>query len=203
MITALARREFRTAARLLPEIGEVAATLTDRVPRAGWLPGLAQVLDDEPLVAIDHQTGRGFRLTMSGIGDNFQLHTLLADRLIGDPKRGLLAGEPPAPAWVAAATNAPPRLPLDNAIQRRFRLFDATGAYIYPAGRPADIAVLDGIRVVVLYPPLGNYRWTGGRTYEHMMPTLTLDKVMTEEEADTWRTRIAPADQTDLFAQHG
>jgi hypothetical protein len=38
--------------------------------------------------------------TVSGVGDNFQLHTLLADRLIGDPTRGLLVGQRPAPTWV-------------------------------------------------------------------------------------------------------
>jgi hypothetical protein len=125
MITLMGRREFRDAADLLPEIGDVAARLGQSVPRAHWLPGLAQVLDDEPVVVIDHATGRGFRLTMSGVGDNFQLHTLLADLLIGDPARGLLAGDRPAPTWVAAATTAPPRLNGGNFILRRFRLFDA------------------------------------------------------------------------------
>jgi hypothetical protein len=199
MITVMARREFRNAAGLLPEIGETAVELGDRVPRAHWLPGLAHVLDDEPVVVIDDATGRGFRLTMSGVSDNFQLHTLLADRLIGDPARGLLAGERPAPAWVAAATTAPPRPPAGDIIQRRFRLFDATGTYIYPEGRPADIPLTEGARVIVLHPPRGDYGWTCGRTYEHMVPALTLDHIMTPDQADTWRARIAPARETDLF----
>jgi hypothetical protein len=196
MITVMARREFRDAADLLPEVGEVGGGLADRIPRAEWLPGLAQVLDDEPIVAIDQATGRGFRLTMSGIGDNYQLHTLLAHRLIGDPARGLLAGEPPEPAWVAAATNAPPEMPAGELIQRRFQLYDGAGAYVAPEGRPADIAVVDGARVVVLHPPLGNYQWTVGRIYQHMAPTLTLDQTMTAAEAQTWLGRIAPVPST-------
>lgn len=56
MITLLARREFRGATDLLPDIGELASAIADRVTRAHWLPGLAQVLDDEPVVAIDHVT---------------------------------------------------------------------------------------------------------------------------------------------------
>jgi hypothetical protein len=108
MTTVMARREFRDAAGLLPDIGYVAAELGDSVPQAHWLSGLSQVLDDEPVVVIDDATHRGFRLTMSGVGDNFQLHTLLADQLIGDPARGLLAGERPAPTWVAAAETASP-----------------------------------------------------------------------------------------------
>jgi hypothetical protein len=163
------------------------------------VPGLAKVLDDEPILVVDHVTGRGFRLTMSGVGDNFQRHTLIADRLVGDPACGLVGGEPPAPAWVAAATTAPPQRPADDPIQRRFRLFDGTRARICPEGRPADIPPVDGVRVIVLYPPRGNYSWACGRTYEHMVPVLTLDHIMTPGEADAWRSRIAPARETDLF----
>jgi hypothetical protein len=202
MITVMARREFRDAADLLPDIGETAATLGEAVPRARWLPGLAQVLDDEPIVAVDHATGRGFRLTMSGVGDNYQLHTLLAGRLIGDPARGLLAGEPPPAAWVAAATTGPPRRPVDDPVQRRFRLFDAAGSYLHPEGRPADIPPVHGVRLIVIHPPRGSYGWLNGRTYEHMTPTLTLDHIMTPDEAGTWRARISPAHETDLFANN-
>ena len=202
MTTVMARREFRNAAGLLPEIGDAAAELGDSVPRAQWLPGLAQVLDDEPAVVIDDATGRGFRLTMSGVGDNFQLHTLLADRLIGDPSHGLLAGQRPAPAWVAAATTGPPRPPGGDYIKRRFRLFDATGSYIYPEGRPANIPPVEGARVIVLHPPRGDYSWTSGRTYEHMAPALTLDYIMTPQEAAAWRGLTAPARETDLFGSN-
>jgi hypothetical protein len=200
MITVMARREFCDAADLLSEIGQAAGRLGEAVPRVHWLVGLAQVLDDEPIVAIDHATGRGFRLTMSGVGDNYQLHTLLADRLIGDPVRGFLTGEPPVPAWVAAATTGSPHRPADDPIRRRFRLFDAAGGYIYPEGRPADIPPVDGVRVIVIHPSRGIYGWLAGRTYEHMTPTLTLDYIMTPDEAHTWRARISPARETDLFA---
>lgn len=201
MITLMGRREFREAAGYLSEIGDAAARLGESVPRAHWLPGLAQVLDDEPVVVIDNATGRGFRLTMSGVGDNFQLHTLLADRLI-DPARGLLAGDRPATTWVAAATTAPPQLTSGNFILRRFRLFDATGAYVCPEGRPADIPRIDGARLIVLYPPLGDFGWTCGRTYEHMVPALTLDHVMAAAEAAAWRSHIAPARESDLFGSN-
>jgi hypothetical protein len=53
--------------------------------------------------------------------------------------------------------------------------------------------------VIVLYPPRGNYRWVSGRTYEHMVPALTLDHIMTPDEASAWRARSTPARETDLF----
>lgn len=145
----------------------------------------------------------GFRLTMSGIGDNYQLHTLLADRLIGDPARGLLPGEPPSPSWVAAATTAPSRRPPDDPIMRRFRLFDGTGAYIYPEGVPADIALTGGVRVIVVHPPQGSYAWTGGRTYQHMIPELTLDEILSPAQTHAWHVQITTARETDLFGLTG
>jgi hypothetical protein len=54
MITALMRREFRVAARLEEEITAAASGLGDDVERVHWLPGLTLVLDDEPLVVLDH-----------------------------------------------------------------------------------------------------------------------------------------------------
>ncbi|MEV6842643.1 hypothetical protein [Actinoplanes sp. NPDC051411] len=158
LITLLGRREFRDAMEPLAGLAEDAAELADRVPRAYWLGGLFAVLDDEPVVVLDPASGRGFRLTMSGVGDNFQLHTLLADRLIGDGEGGLLAGVRPEAAWVAAATDAPAEV-AGKPIERRFRLFDATGEYVAPEGRPSEIARVEGARVLVIHPPNGSYQW--------------------------------------------
>jgi hypothetical protein len=97
------------------------------------------VLDDEPVVVLDPASGRGFRLTMSGVGDNFQLHTLPADRMIGDVGRGLLTGVRPETAWVAAATDAPAEV-AGKPIERRFRLFDAAGEYVASESHPSEIA---------------------------------------------------------------
>jgi hypothetical protein len=203
MITVMASREFRAAMGHRDRVRDAAGAIASQLEAADCVLGLAVVLDDEPLVVLDHTSGRGFRLTMSGVGDNFQLHTLLADRLTGNSRPGLLSLEPPPHAWVTAATNGPVRPPDGDPIFRRFRLFDGHGAYVYPEGRPADIAPLDDTRVLVLYPPLGPFGWTGGRFYQHMTPTLTLDHVMDSATATSWLARIAPADQSDLMASNG
>ncbi|GAA2015127.1 hypothetical protein GCM10009839_07870 [Catenulispora yoronensis] len=168
MITVLARREFRSAMAYRDRVREAASGIADDSQRARWVLGLTLVLDDEPLIVLDQGSGRGFRLSMSGVGDNIQLHTLLADRLIGP---GRLDGERPLDSWVAAATTGVPG-PFpgvgSDPIWRRFRLFDGHGAYVHPEGWPADIEPLNnGTRVLVLHPPRGNYGWTNGRTYEH------------------------------------
>lgn len=200
MTTLMARRQFRAAMAGRDEVRDSAAAIAGKVQSADWVYGLSVVLDGEPLVALDHASRRGFHLTMSGVGDNFQLHTLLADRLAGHGQQGPFGLEPPKPAWVAAATDAPPLLPLTDPILRRFRLFDGLGYYVFPEGRPVDIAPLGGTRVVVLHAPLGRYGWSGGRTYQHMTPTLTLDRFMEPAEAASWLARVLPARENDLMS---
>jgi hypothetical protein len=200
LITVMQRREFRIRMSHRDEVRDNAAALAARDASAAWVHGLSLVLDDEPLVALDPATGRGFRLVLGGVGDNFQLHTLLADRLIGDPAEGLLPGERPEPAWVAAATGGRPGpFPPTAPITRRFRLFDGHGSYLAPEGRPADIAPLEGTRVVVLHPPNGSFGWRNGRVFQNMAPTLALERALDPAEAECWLSRVAPARETDLM----
>lgn len=192
-------REFRGAMTWREDIADGAKRLEHRSAGAPWLHGLCLVCDDEPLIVLDPTSGRGFRLTMSGVGDNFQLHTLLADRLMTPAHGGLLAAPPPEPSWVQAATTAPPGS-CATPITRRFRLFDGHGDYVYPEGWPADIQPLDGTRVLVLHPANGSFRWSNGRAYVGMVPTLTLDREIEPAEAAHWLSRVAPARETDMMA---
>lgn len=196
-------REFRGAMEWREEVADGADRLKHRSERAHWLHGLCLVCDDEPLIVLDPTSGRGFRLTMSGVGDNYQLHTLLADRLIRPEHGGLLDAQPPESAWVEAATTASPGpFDLTVLITRRFRLFDGHGSYVYPEGWPADIEPLDGVRVLVLHLPNGTYGWNHARAYVSMVPTLTLDREIEPDEAARWLSRIAPARETDMMARN-
>jgi hypothetical protein len=181
-----ARRALPQRARLT---GAVSA-MTDAAEDAPWLLGLLLVLDDEELVVVHRATGRAYAVTISGVGDNFQLHTLLAATLIGDPADGFIAGEPPHPAWVAAATDgelAPP-----GGVHGRFNLVDFAGNWIWNEGRPADIPALDGRRVVVLDPPPYPRSWNVGRVYPLMSPQITVDRLLEADEAGWWTSRLAP-----------
>lgn len=200
LITAMAVPKFRRAMSGRDEVRETAAEIAGDVPLAHWVHGLAEVLDDEPLIVLDHVTGRGFRLTMSGLGDNFQLHTLVADRLVGPARQGLAHFEPVPSDWVDAATGGEVQPSAGGPALRRFRLFDGDGAYVSPEGRPADIAVTDGVRVLVMHPPNGRYGWRNGRVYEHLVPTLTFERELASEEAARWLSRAVEARHTDLMA---
>ena len=179
---ALSGRERLTAAT---------AAMTPHAEDAVWLFGLLEVLDDEPLLVLHRPTSRAFDLTISGVSDNFQLHTLLAATLIGDESRGLLPGEPPAPAWVASATDG--ELMPEGGIHGRFHLADARGETIWNEGRPAVIPLLGDHRVIVLDPPPYERTWNLGRAYPLMPPEIILNRVLPADEAATWAARVAPA----------
>jgi hypothetical protein len=74
---------------------------------AGFLARMLQVLDDEELLVLSPEPKVGFRVRIGGVGDNFQLHTLLAGAVVGPVEDGLFPGlvgtisdsrpEPPEP----------------------------------------------------------------------------------------------------------
>ncbi|MGK5677934.1 hypothetical protein [Actinoplanes sp. URMC 104] len=191
LLLPLQQKRARQALPGRDRLTAAAATMTPYAEDAAWLLGLLEVLDDEPLLVLHRPTGRAYDLTISGVSSTFQLHTLLAATLIGDESRGLLPGEPPEAAWVAAATDGE-LMPADG-IRGQFYLADAAGETIYNEGRPADIPLLGDHRVIVLDPPPYDRTWTVGRTYPLMTPEVVLNRVLPPGEAAEWARRVAPA----------
>jgi len=145
------RKDMRV---VLPQRERLTAAIDavrEHIGTAHWLYGLLRVLDDAPLVVLHRPDGRGYRVIISGIGDNFQLHTLLAARLIGGQSQGLLAGTPPSPAEIAAASDGADLTP-PGGLTGCFNLVDAYGKWIWNEGRPSDIPRLESEHVVVLDP---------------------------------------------------
>ncbi len=158
--------------------------------------GLLLTLDDEPLVVLHRPSGRGYRLTISGVGDNFQLHTLLAAALIGNPRKGWVEAERPQRSWILAATDGPPDPP--GGIRGQFNLVDAFGKWVWNEGRPADIPLFDGVRVLILDPPSYARSWNAGRAYPLMTPTVTVDEVLPADQAARRLARVAPPAASSL-----
>ncbi|MGN9838916.1 hypothetical protein ACTMTI_12415 [Nonomuraea sp. H19] len=180
--TALPGRE-----RLIAALGSVLDERAD----LEFLAGLLRVLDDERLIVLHRPTGRGYEVVIGGIGDNFQLHTLLADALSGPDADGLLDGVRPDPSWVLAATEG--QVDRDAApVRGQFNLVDANGKWIWNEGRPADIPRLDGVRVVVLDPPPYERSWTPGRIYPMMRPAIRVRRILPADEAAAWLAKVAP-----------
>ncbi|MFD8417003.1 hypothetical protein ACFV2Q_35590 [Streptomyces sp. NPDC059650] len=166
--------------RELPVRGELRAAVARTEDLSGeqfkCLAYALAVLDDEPLVALDRSTGTGFALRISGIGDNFQLHTLLADALIG---RGFVAGEAPSAEAVACCRDRAGMVPTTGS----FNLVGADGEWIWNEGNPADIPAVDGVRIVVLDPPAYSRSWPAGRFFPGMTGELVYERTLAPQES--------------------
>ncbi|WP_439679934.1 hypothetical protein [Embleya sp. MST-111070] len=149
---------------------------------------LLKMFDDEPLVVLHRPSGTGYRMRVSRIGDNFQLHTLLAHLLVGG---GHIAGEAPSAEVVAAARDTA----LDGELQTNgaFNLCAADGSWIWNEGCPADIPLVDGERLLVLDPPTYGRTWSAGRFYPALPGDLTLEAVLTRAETEAYLAKTGPA----------
>jgi hypothetical protein len=185
------RADVRAALPQRERLLAAVESIRENLGVANWLYGLLLVLDDAPLIVLHRQSGLGYRVTIGGIGNNAQLQTLIAARLIGEPEAGWLPGTPPSPDMTAAADGSGPMQP-PGGIVPQFSLADLQGARLPAAGRPADIPVLQGERVIVLDPPSGE-AWGPGRVYALMQPSLRAERQLTPEEAAAWLAKAQPA----------
>lgn len=151
---------------------------------------LLRVLDGERLLVLDRATGKGWTVAISGIGDNFQLHTLLGGALIGRP--GGLTGERPAPEILACFLNAdvPPGPPV---VSSPWNLVDVHGEWIWNEGVPADIPAVNGTRVVVIDPPSYQRTFPAGRRFPLMPATLRIEGMHLPEDLGDWWPHVKPA----------
>ncbi|MFB7614259.1 hypothetical protein [Kitasatospora sp. NPDC056181] len=150
---------------------------------------LMRTLDDEPLLVLDRPTGTGYLVRMDGLTDNFQLHTLLADLLIGG---GHLPGVRPDPEVVALSRT-------EEVDGRRvtalgaFNLVAPDGSWIWNEGTPSDIPVVDGVRTLVLDPQPYERSWAAGRFIQQVPGGLRLERVLPPAEAAERLARAAAA----------
>lgn len=190
LLVPLQRTDIRLRLPHRPRLETAVDSTCEHIGSAHWMQGLLRVIDDEHILVLHRPSGRGYRMTIGGIGDNFQLHTLLAAALIGDPVDGMIPGASPDKRWVSAATDGQDMQP--GGIAGQFNLVDGYGEWIWNEGRPIDIPLMDGHRVIVLDPPPYPRTWTTGRQYPLMKPTVKLDSVMEPEEATQWLDKVAP-----------
>ena len=173
-------KSLRAAARLQSEF--LAGTLrTDKVAGShrSFLATMLQVLDDELLLVLHVEQKKGFEVRISGISDNFQLHTLLAGAIIGSPAQGWVDGEAPSSRAVAEYRDAQVDERGGDNVTGAFNLCnwtalqtdgslpegqgnDATAHWIWNEGCPAEIVPFEGLRVVLVGPAPYTRLWRRG-----------------------------------------
>jgi hypothetical protein len=152
------------------------------------------VLDDVDILVLHPALRCGYFVRVAGICHNFQLHTLLADALIGDPAAGLLPGPRPDPTIVAMAKDQP----FDSdapAGQASFHLqtWDAiqpdgthdtnpTAHVLWHEGTPADIPDVDGQRIVLLSAVKLPRSWRAPRDWTEMVGEAHIVTKLTPEQ---------------------
>lgn len=163
---------LRRAARRMPGLRRELASAEDRVKEAWFMGVVLDLIDDLELLVIAPEQGRGFRVGLEAVKNNFHLFTLLQGSLIGDPAEGWLDAEPVDPEVVAVATGeAPPRVDLDD--RQRFHFHDWSAisgegvlrrdlhSTLWGEGTPLDIPLHEGRPVVLLGAPI-----FGGRSWD-------------------------------------
>ncbi|MFJ5215725.1 hypothetical protein ACIP98_13485 [Streptomyces sp. NPDC088354] len=147
------------------------------------------VLDDEPLVVLHRPTGTGFEVRIGGIGDNFQLHTLLAHVLVGG---GHVPGTAPSAESVRLATEpGPARGRSEIVATGAFELLAPDGERIWNEGLPDDIPVVEGRRLLVLDEPVYQRTWNADRFFPLLPGRAELTRVLSADDARTWFARTS------------
>ncbi|MGB1287475.1 MAG: hypothetical protein ACPG7F_13130 [Aggregatilineales bacterium] len=190
------------------------AALQEYGEGAIWLYKMARVLDDEDLIVLHPTLQKGYHVRISGVADNFQLHTLLADELIGDAVEGWIPHDSrPSTAVVRivrgelseAHVTAQGFFNLYNwfAIEPDGRLDSEIAgqkqAWIWNEGIPGDIMPFESQRIILLGEAAYKRTWNAVRIFEAMHPETEVIAQLSDAAVQDWLTKLQektiPADK--------
>jgi hypothetical protein len=161
----------------------------------------------------------GYRLRVSGVADNFQLHTLLADALLQRRSSSFLSRfrrseirlpeTPPDPLVAAVARGDGPQTSdissrgvwnLHNwtALEPDGTLPSAvpTKHWIWGEGIPAGILSFEGKRVVLLAPASYARGWNTGRYFSALRASVVIEESLSPSATEFWLRRMGEASQS-------
>jgi len=158
--------------RVLKDVAlqEACWPLSDAVAEVGYLLQALRIVDDETILVLAPDARLGWRVEVDAMPSNAELYILLADALVGDPRKGRLAGKRPDAKAVAAirAGTHPPKSAASAAVPFHLVSWTAleadgslapadsseTDHWIWMEGIPADIPPGPGkSRVVLVQDP--------------------------------------------------
>jgi hypothetical protein len=168
------------------------------------------VLDSESLLVLHVGQKKGFDIRISGIADNFQLHTLLAGALIGPPSKGWVEGEAPSPRAVAQCRDAELNKSGGEIVTGAFNLCNwtalrpdgslhegtgdgASAHWIWNEGWPSETVPFEGRRVVLLGDPSYSRTWRAGRQFKGMPGELLVERILDSAAVNDWLLRLMRA----------
>ncbi|MEV6322579.1 hypothetical protein AB0M45_15500 [Nocardia sp. NPDC051787] len=185
---AIADRELVAAARAVADAG------------AYWLDVLLGVELDQTWLVLCPLEGRGFRVEVDGIADNFTLHVLLADAL-GRFDIPTADNPPELFDFLRGIVDDCPR----NHIVGSFNLYDFRAAasdvaepskvaqecWVWGEGNPRDVPHFEGVRTLVVGPPWGKRIIGSDRTFWSLPADVKVVDELTPEETQMILARAA------------
>ncbi|MFF8763751.1 hypothetical protein ACF07Q_04485 [Nocardiopsis dassonvillei] len=186
------RAHMRRDPSLHAELLAIANQLADLLTEFVQVRDLLRMAEATSALVLDRASQRAFRVRFEGIGDNAQLHTLLADALIG-PRRQGLPGDPPDPRWVAAFRDSAPD-PAAQTVRGWWNLVAHDGTWVWNEGLPAEIPTLEGEHLLVLDEQPYPRSWNAARRHPQVRGWLEVEAELPPEEAALWWKRVAPAE---------
>ena len=163
------------------------------IENADWCFTLVQVLDNEELVVLHPATEQGFRVRISGIPINFQLHTLLADALCGEDGFPYPKPSPLEVAVTKGDADADPSLQATG-VFNMVNWPGVTGAqsdhWIWNEGVPKDILLFEGTRVILIEDAPYQRTWNAGRMFDSLRGEVQVLEKLSTAQVQDWLRRL-------------
>jgi hypothetical protein len=167
---------------------------------AFWIHKMLAVLHDEPILVIEPATKLGVVGRMSGVADNFQLHTLLMGVFPHKKPRftprvsetALRVARGAGPHQDETSVKGHWNLCTWRSVLPSLKLMqDASQHWIWGEGIPMDIPVFEGHRVVLLGPASYERSWGSSRMFGHLLAEVQIDQRLVPKEIDSWLQKMA------------
>jgi hypothetical protein len=179
---------------------EAVYPLEEEMEELLFLSQIMKVLPDQTMLAIHPGQRRGFRVEVKDVTTNLELFVLVADAIVGDPKKGFLEGRRPNAKALAAlkdpdrAPKKAPEVPLPwhlsnwTALRPDGTLPDAGDQrpqnWIGFEGVPLDIVPFEGERVLLFQKPIMRRSLDVEASFETLTPRVALKAKLTGPEVD-------------------
>jgi hypothetical protein len=172
---------------------------------AHWFAVMLSVLDEEPFIAIEREKLAGVRGKMSGVVENFQLLTLLTDVF----PSGWFAGSGNSKQIIENAKGLGEQA-LDLTAEGHWNMYDWTAVrpdltlpdhtntgsidnWIWGEGRPEDIPLFEGYRVILLGKSSYQRTWRAQRMFNKLEAELKVEQKLSRGEVQQWLKKMAEA----------
>ncbi len=182
-------KKLRAKARKDDKLLASSWLMSDVVSEVGVFLQALRILDDATLLVLAPAIGAGWRFAIDSMPSNIDLHVLLADALIGDPKKGKLPGKRIDPKAIAVVQNgtSPKKPPV---VTFPFHLVSWTAVesdgslppanprmrehWIWLEDLPADMPMFGNERLVLLQEPAQDRPVAVEPTFEAVRPELRM-----------------------------